>query len=79
MGRREFGRPFGEAELVDRQCAEIVVTSSLSLVELRGDGRIHMGIPSDAVGLTQQALTRAWSVAFYEHSSAPDGIVCSSS
>ena len=37
-----------------------------------------MGIPSDAVGLTQQALTRAWSVAFYEHSSAPDGIVCSS-
>src|SRR6266851_56201 len=70
--------PIEEAELVQREYAEIVVTSSLSLVELRGDGRIRMGIPSDVVGSTRQALGRVWSVAFHEHPSAPDGIIYSS-
>jgi hypothetical protein len=56
----------------------IVVTSSLNLVELRGDARIRMGIPSDVAGSTWQTLARAWSVAFYEHPTAPDGIIYSS-
>jgi hypothetical protein len=67
--------PIEEAELVQRRYAEIIVTSSLRLVDLRGDGPIRMGIPSDAVGSSRQALARVWSVAFYEHPEAPDGIV----
>jgi hypothetical protein len=70
--------PIGEAELFQRRYAEIVVTSSLSLVDLRGDGRIRMGIPSDVVGSTRQARARAWSVAFYDHPAARDGIIYSS-
>ena len=70
--------PIEESELVQRRYVEIVVASSLSLVELRGDGRIRMGIPSDVMGSTRQALARAWSVAFYEHPTAPDGIIHSS-
>jgi hypothetical protein len=56
--------PIEEAELLRRHYAEIVVTSSLSLVDLRRDGRIRMGIPSDVVGSTRQALARAWSLGF---------------
>ena len=33
--------PIEEAELLRRRYAEIVVTSSLSMVDLRGDGRIY--------------------------------------
>ena len=67
--------PIDEAELIRRRYAEIVVTSALRLVDLRGDGPIRMGIPSDVVGSSRQALARAWSVAFYEHPEVPDGIV----
>jgi hypothetical protein len=70
--------PIEETELLERRYAEIVVTSSLKLVELRGDARIRMGIPSDVAGAARQTLARAWSVAFYEHPTAPDGIIYSS-
>jgi hypothetical protein len=70
--------PIQEAELLERRYVGIVVTSSLNLVELRGDARIRMGIPSDVAGSTWQTLARAWSVAFYEHPTAPDGIIYSS-
>jgi hypothetical protein len=70
--------PIELAELLRRRYAEIVATSSLNVVDLRGDGRIRMGIPSDVVGSTQQALAQAWSVAFYDHQAAPDGIIYSS-
>ena len=43
------------------------MSSSLNLVELRGDARIRMGIPSDVARSTRLTLARAWSVAFYEH------------
>jgi hypothetical protein len=70
--------PIEQAELLERRFAEIVVTSSLNLVELRGDARIRMGIPSDVAGSTRQTLARVWSVAFYEHPMAPDGLIYSS-
>jgi hypothetical protein len=70
--------PIEEAELIQRLYAEIVVTSLLNLVELRGDARIRMGIPSDVARSTRQTLARPWSVAFYEHPAAPDGIIYSS-
>jgi len=67
--------PIEEAELVQRRYAEIIVASSLRLVDLRGDGPIRMGIPSDVVGSSRQALARTWSMAFYEHPEVPDGII----
>jgi hypothetical protein len=70
--------PIEEAELLQRRYAEIVVTSSMSVVDLRGDRRIRMGVPSDIVGSSRQTLARAWSLAFYNHPDAPDGIIYSS-
>jgi RES domain-containing protein len=70
--------PIEEAELLQRRYAEIAVTSSLSVIDLRGDGRIRMGVPSDVVGSTRQTLARAWSLAIYNHPAAPDGIIYSS-
>lgn len=70
--------PIDEVELTQRLYAEIVVTSPLQLVELRGDGPIRMGIPSDVVGATPQGLARTWSVAIHDHSLQPDGIIYSS-
>jgi RES domain len=70
--------PIEEADLAQRRYAEIVVKSLLRLVDLRGDGPIRMGIPSDVVGSTRQTLARAWSVAFYNHPAMPDGIIYAS-
>jgi len=68
----------GESELRSRQYALIEPTSRLYLVDLRGDGCIRMGIPSDVPRSANQALARRWSLAFYEHRSKPDGIIYSS-
>jgi hypothetical protein len=67
--------PMAENELHVRQYAEIAAPSALTLVDLRGDAPIRMGIPSDVARASQQSLGRAWSVAFYEHPEAPDGII----
>jgi hypothetical protein len=53
----------------------ITVAPPLRLVDLRGDGPLRMGVPSDVVGATRQALARAWSLAFHEHPMKPDGII----
>ena len=66
--------PLAEHELQHRLYAEINVASALQLVDLRGDAAIRMGVPSDARA-SHQSLARAWSVAFYEHPEAPDGII----
>ncbi len=67
--------PIEDIELVVRRYAELVVTASLRVVDLRGDGPIRMGIPSDVLGGTRQTLARSWSVALHDHPSAPDGII----
>ena len=67
--------PIAEAELVGHFYAEIAVATDLALVDLRGDAPIRMGVPSDVVGASGQALARAWSVAFHEHRSKPDGLL----
>jgi hypothetical protein len=67
--------PIEEAELRARRYAEVTVREPLSLVDLRGDAPIRMGIPSDVVGASAQGLARVWSVAFHEHPAAPDGII----
>jgi hypothetical protein len=67
--------PMDERELHVRRYAEIEITAPLSLVDLRGDGAIRMGVPSDVARASSQRLGRAWSLAFHQHPSAPDGIV----
>jgi hypothetical protein len=67
--------PMDERELHVRRYAEIEVTAPLSVIDLRGDGAIRMGVPSDVARASRQSLARAWSLAFHRHPSAPDGIV----
>jgi hypothetical protein len=67
--------PIAEAELQVRHYAEIEVTAPLTLIDLRGDGSVRMGIPTDVVRASSQTLSRAWSAAIYDHPAAPDGIV----
>ena len=67
--------PIEESELTALRYAEVEVLSPLSLVDLRGDAPIRMGVPSDVVGAATQAPARAWSLAFHKHPEAPDGIV----
>jgi hypothetical protein len=64
-----------ETELDDRLYAEIRVRDPLRLLDLTGDGPVRMGIPSDVLRGSQQSLARKWSVAFYDHPAAIDGIV----
>lgn len=67
--------PLEEAELRARNVAEISATRSLNLVDLRGDGPVRMGIPSDVARGSVQTLARAWALAIYQHPAAADGIV----
>ena len=48
------------------------------MVDLREDRAVAMGVPSDVHRTSRHALGRAWSVAFHEHPSRPDGIIYSS-
>jgi hypothetical protein len=64
-----------EHELRARRYAEIGIARELTLVDLRGDAAIRMGVPSDVVRGSQQSLSRWWSVAFHEHPQKPDGII----
>ena len=64
-----------ERDLTIRSYATIEVTEALSLVDLRGDGPLRMGIPSDVARGSKQSLARRWSLAIYGHPSKPDGII----
>jgi hypothetical protein len=70
--------PMEETELARLRYTQIIVRSPLHLVDLRGDGQLRMGIPSDVVGSSRQAPARQWSRAFYEHPTKPDGVIYSS-
>lgn len=43
------------------------------MVDLRGDGAVRMGVPTDVARAS--TLARHWSLAWHEHPSGPDGIV----
>ena len=64
-----------ERELDIRQYAQIEVLRPMTLVNLQGDALSVMGVPSDVARGSHHGLARAWSVAFREHPSAPDGII----
>lgn len=64
-----------ERDLAVRSYAEIEAKQPLSLVNLREDGPLRMGAPSDVARGASQSLARLWSVAFYDHPTCPDGII----
>ncbi len=64
-----------ERDLAARSYAEVEVAAPLALVDLRNDGPMRMGVPSDVVRGSKQSLARLWSVAFHEHPAQADGIV----
>lgn len=64
-----------ERDLAVRSYAKIEVAAALSLIDLRGDGPLRMGIPSDLARSSKQSLARRWSLAIYEHPAEPDGII----
>jgi hypothetical protein len=67
--------PVAMVELEHTLCAEIAPRAPLQLVDLRGDGPVRMGVPTDAVRAADPVLGQAWSLAFHEHSAKPDGII----
>src|SRR5580704_8037584 len=64
-----------ERELHTRRYVLVEPAAPLNLVDLRGDGCVRMGIPSDVPRGSNQALARRWSLACYRHPSEPDGII----
>jgi len=62
-------------EIESRILASIVPLEPMVVVDLTGDGPLRMGVPSDVVGARDQSSARAWSAAFYGHSTAPDGVL----
>jgi len=70
--------PLDETELRARRFAAVEVVTPLAMVDLRGDGGVRMGVPSDVSRSSDQRLARAWSLAIHEHPAQPDGIVYSS-
>jgi hypothetical protein len=54
-----------ERDLAVRSYATIEVSAALSLVDLRGDGPLRMGVPSDVARSSRQSLARRWSLALY--------------
>lgn len=66
--------PIDEVELDARVVAQFTPKRDLRVIDLTADGAIRMGIPTDVIGASNQNLSRAWSVAFYSHPLAIDGI-----
>lgn len=64
-----------ETELDTRRYAEVEVREALKLIDLRGDGPVRMGVPSDVLRGSKQTLARKWSVAFHDHPEQVDGII----
>jgi hypothetical protein len=67
--------PLEWAELENWNCAELGVDETLRLVNLRGDGAVRMGVPTDVARARSQELGRLWSRALWSHDTTPDGIV----
>ena len=66
--------PLDETELRARRFSLVEVAAPLTVVDLRRDGGVRMGVPSDVSRAFDQTLARRWSAAFHDHPEAPDGI-----
>ncbi|TAZ65504.1 RES domain-containing protein [Rhizobium ruizarguesonis] len=67
--------PLEEKEIYARRYAEVETIADLSLVDLRDDHAIRMGVPTDVAKSSRQSLARSWALAFHEHQALPDGII----
>jgi len=67
--------PLSEAELRARHFAIVEIAAPISVVDLRANGGVRMGVPSDVARASNQRLARAWSAAIHEHPANLDGIV----
>jgi hypothetical protein len=67
--------PIEEKEIHTRRYAEIETTAPLKVIDLREDGPVVMGVPTDVAKATSQSMARAWAVAFHDHPEKPDGII----
>jgi hypothetical protein len=67
--------PIAEDEIHARRYAEIETIAPLRMVDLRDDGPVVMGVPTDVAKASRQSLARIWSVAFHDHPQKPDGII----
>jgi RES domain-containing protein len=65
--------PIAYAELEQLTCAEVTTVRALTLVDLRGDCPVKMGVPTDAVRASSHRLGQQWSLAFWLHKEHPDG------
>jgi hypothetical protein len=70
--------PIELAELEGWACGQIDVRAPLHLVDLRGDGPLRMGIPTDVAHAADWVLGQSWAGALHSHDSRPDGIIYSS-
>jgi len=67
--------PIGMAELTSRTYANIGTVQPLKLIDLTGDKKVKMGIPTDVTNASDQTLGRLWSQAIHDHPARVDGIV----
>jgi hypothetical protein len=67
--------PIEEKEIYARRYAEVETIADLSLVDLRDDHTIRMGVPTDVAKSSRHNLARSWALAFHEHQALPDGII----
>ncbi len=67
--------PIELTEFDDLACAEIEVVTPLRLADLRGDGPLRMGVPSDVAHAADWRLAQAWSAALHAHDLQPDGLI----
>ena len=67
--------PIELAEFEAWACAEIEVVTPLRLADLRGDGPLRMGIPSDVAHAADWRLGQLWSAALHAHDLQPDGLI----
>lgn len=67
--------PLELTELETWACAEIEVVAPLRLVDLRGDGPLRMGVPSDVAHAADWRLGQLWSAVLHAHELRPDGLI----
>jgi len=67
--------PISMSELTSRTYANVGTIAPLKLIDLTGDKKVQMGIPTDVTNAADQTLGRLWSEAIHEHPAKVDGIL----
>jgi hypothetical protein len=67
--------PLDMTEFTRRRFATIASAQTLRLIDLTGDHKVRMGVPTDVTHASDQTLGRLWSEAVYLHPARVDGIL----